>query len=103
MQYGLSSGDWNTYDERISDDELVLDHVFTMQIEWHEDYYFRVASTDYSGNGPAASTTDENPSLEQTLTSTGDPPPDSDASSNSGDDDIEDPDEPTCFIDYLLN
>ena len=102
VQYGLSSGKWNSYENHVSDDELVINHTATLQTVWELVYYFRAGSTDYSGNGPLTSDDDDNPSFEVTLTTSGSPPSDSSSNtSSSGNNNAEEPPEATCFIDSL--
>jgi hypothetical protein len=65
VQYGTTSAGWDGYSAIKSDANLVTKHVVTLiGLTPSTTYYFRVGSTDLSGNGPCTGTTDNNPSFE---------------------------------------
>jgi hypothetical protein len=76
VQYQTSSADWGTYDYAENDAELKTDHSVTLtDLSPDTLYYYRVSSTDASGNNHATSTKDRNPSIEYNLsTEKADPP-----------------------------
>ena len=75
VQYGTMSGvTWDVYDSIKSNADLTTTHTVTLiSLTADTTYYFRVGSTDISGNGPGSPNTVNNPSNEVSFkTDTGD-------------------------------
>jgi len=63
------SNDWGNYPLNKNDAEMVKRHIVTIRnLNEIAVYYFRVGSTDSSGNGPATDPKDNNPSVEVKFT-----------------------------------
>ena len=57
VQYGTSTATWENYPSSATDASLVSNHSMTLTgLSQNATYYFRVGSSDASGNGPSVST-----------------------------------------------
>jgi hypothetical protein len=70
VQYGTSSSDWGSYSAPpVTDPGMVTNHSVTLTgLTEDTMYYFRVGSTDASGNGPDLNSNATNPSDEDSFT-----------------------------------
>jgi purple acid phosphatase-like protein len=76
VQYQDSSGNWGTYALSENDAGLKTEHQVTLSgLSPDTLYYYRVSSTDATGNNHATSSTDKNPSIEKILTTEEADPP----------------------------
>jgi len=83
VQYGISSSTWGNYQRSENDASMVTNHSITLTgLTEVTTYFFRVGSTDASGNGPDLNSIDTNPSAEDNFTTN--ETPDTDPPSISG-------------------
>jgi hypothetical protein len=84
VRYGTSSSDWGSYSSSpVTDTAMVTNHSITLTgLTENTMYYFRVGSTDASGNGPDLNSNATNPSDENSFTTS--PSPDIDPPSITG-------------------
>jgi phosphodiesterase/alkaline phosphatase D-like protein len=74
VRFGMSAANWDNYPFQETDAGLRTDHRVTINLlQPNTLYYYRVASTDHHGNGPAFSSQDNNPSAEMTFQSAAGP------------------------------
>jgi len=78
VHYGSSSSTWGNYPSSENDAGMVTSHTVTITgLTQGSTYYFRVGSTDASGNGPDLNSNATNPSTQQSVIT--DTTPDTDA------------------------
>lgn len=74
VQYDLSSTTWGQYEYSSNDSEVVMSHHLTLtKLRPDTTYYFRLSSTDASGNGPGTDPDLSNPSEELTFQTAAEP------------------------------
>jgi phosphodiesterase/alkaline phosphatase D-like protein len=74
VQYDLSSRTWDQYEYSSNDSEVVTSHRLTLtNLKPDTTYYFRISSTDTSGNGPGTDSDLSNPSEELTFQTAAEP------------------------------